>query len=123
MTVAELHVDVLIVDDDEDQRMILRRYFERLGCRVTAAADATEATLAFRAHPPHLAVIDLILPGVDGWELAARFRSENPGCAIAITSVLEASDYPESDAVLPKPVTSEQVRRVLRDHVPHWSER
>lgn len=116
-------VDVLIVDDDDDQRTILRRYFERAGCRVVVAADADEAVSSYRERPPHLAVIDLVLPGMDGWELTALVRSDLPDCAIAITSVLEESDYPSSDAVLPKPVTGEHVRRVLRDHVPQWRER
>lgn len=123
MTQGSLPVEVLIVDDNDDQRLILRRYFERSGCHVTVAADAEAATLAFREHPPHLAVIDLIMPGVDGWQLAARLRAENPDCAIAITSVLDETEYPDSDAVLPKPVTGAHVRQVLRDLVPHWNER
>ncbi|MGV8884638.1 MAG: response regulator [Microbacteriaceae bacterium] len=116
-------IDILIVDDDEDQRRILSLYFEKAGCRVTAAARADEAIAAFRSTPPLLAVIDLVLPGMDGWQLAAQLRAEVPECAIAITSVLEEADFPHYDAVLPKPVTGSQVRQVLLDHVPLWRER
>ena len=122
MSEVERTVDVLVVDDSEDQRTILRRYFERAGCRVAVASTADEAIAAYRRLPPHLAVVDLVLPGMDGWELAAQLRADNPDCAIAITSVLDEVDFPEYDAVLPKPVTGEHVRQVLRDHVAHWRE-
>ena len=115
-------VRVLIVDDSEDQLMLLRRYFERAGCSVDIAATALDGLRSFDASAPDLTVIDLVLPGMDGWELAAQLRADNPDCAIAITSVLDEVDFPEYDAVLPKPVTGEHVRQVLRDHVAHWRE-
>ena len=64
-------VQVLIVDDSEDQRMLLRRYFERAGCEVAEASTAADAITSFAANVPDLTVIDLVLPGMDGWELAA----------------------------------------------------
>jgi len=113
-------VTVLVVDDSEDQRLLLRRYFERAGCVVATASTAEEAILSYTETPPNLAVVDLVLPGIDGWELAARLREAHPTVAIAITSVLDAADYPTADAILPKPVTGEAVRQVLRDCVPEW---
>jgi CheY-like chemotaxis protein len=112
---------ILVVDDSEDQRALLSRYFELAGCDVIAVGSAEEAILAYSRQTPDLAVIDLVLPGITGWDLTARLKEERPECAIAITSVLDASQYPEAQAVLPKPFTGAQVRRVLRDHVPGWS--
>ncbi len=112
---------ILVVDDSDDQRALLSRYFERAGCDVIAVGNAEDAILSYSRVAPDLAVIDLVLPGMSGWELAARLRAERPSCAIAISSVLDAADYPEAEAVLPKPFTGAQVRRVLRDHVPSWS--
>lgn len=115
-------VTVLVVDDSDDQRGLLIRYFERAGCDVIAVASAEDAILAYTTAAPDLAVIDLVLPGISGWDLAARLKSEHPDCAIAISSVLDTTDYPpDAEAVLPKPFTGAQVRRVLRDHVPGWS--
>lgn len=111
-------VAVLIVDDSEDQRSLLRRYFERADCAVTAVASAEEAILAYTAATPDLAVIDLILPGITGWELAKRMRSDRPECVVVITSVLDASEYPTAHATLPKPFTGAQVRKLLRDLFP-----
>lgn len=113
-------ISVLVVDDSEDQARLLRRYFERAGCHVTTASNAEDAITAYAVRPPHLAVIDLVLPGMDGWELARRLKHDLPNTAIAITSVLDSSKYPEADAILPKPFTGEQVRRVLGDTVSEW---
>ncbi len=114
-------VAVLIVDDSEDQRALLHRYFERAGCDVTSVQNAEDAIIAYSRSTPDLAVIDLVLPGMTGWELTDRLRTERPDCVIAITSVLDTEEYPPSDAVLPKPFTGAQIRKVLRDFVPKWS--
>lgn len=116
-------VKVLIVEDSEDQRALLRRYFERAGCDVTVAENAEDAILAYSRSTPDLAVIDLVLPGMDGWALTERLHADRPDCVIAITSVLDKEDYPRTEAVLPKPFTGAQIRKVLRDFVPKWTER
>jgi CheY-like chemotaxis protein len=114
-------VRVLIVDDSDDQRHLLRRYFERAGCDVRDAPSAEAAIDAYGIVTPDLAVIDLILPGMDGWALAVRLGADNPECIIAITSVLDTEDYPEGHACLPKPVTGAHVRKMLHDFVPKWN--
>lgn len=113
-------VHVLIVDDSEDQLQLLRTYFERAGCEVSVAGTAKDAMLAWDDAKPDLTVIDLVLPGMDGWELADHLRTNHPGCAIAITSVLGEEHYPEGFVVMPKPVTSVHVRQALTETVPRW---
>jgi CheY-like chemotaxis protein len=115
-------VTVLVVDDSGDQRALLRRYFERAGCVVTTAKNAEDAITAYTRATPDLAVIDLVLPGMSGWELTERLRLDRPGCVIAVTSVLDESTYPAAEARLPKPFTGAQIRTVLRDFVPKWTE-
>lgn len=113
-------VRVLVVEDSQDQAGLLRRYFERAGCRVTTVENAEDAIQSYQSETPDLAVIDLLLPGMNGWELANRLKSDLPGCPIAITSVLDTADFPNAEAVLPKPFTGAQVRKVLSDTVPRW---
>ena len=120
-TITTHPVRVLIVDDSDDQRHLLRRHFEMAGCDVDDAESAESALSAYRANTPDLVVIDLILPGMTGWELAKRFREDQPDCNIVITSVLDTEDYPQASANLPKPVTGASVRDVLRRCLPDWT--
>ena len=119
-TTALDRVRILVVEDSEDQGGLLRRYFEKAGCQVTLVETAEDAITAYQGEHHDLAVIDLQLPGMDGWQLASKLKAERPACAIAITSVLDRSDFPLSDAALPKPFTGQQVRQVLRSTVPRW---
>ena len=114
-------VAVLVVDDSYDQRMLLLKYLERAGCDVTIASTAEEALAACHDSTPELVVIDLVLPGMDGWELAQQIHTELPDVPLAITSVLDEESYPIGHAALPKPFTGAQVRKVLQDTVPRWS--
>ncbi|MBG6239953.1 CheY-like chemotaxis protein [Mycetocola sp. CAN_C7] len=111
---------VLVVEDNADQRDLLRLNFERAGCVVVVAESAEVATLAYRAHAPALAVVDLFLPGMDGQAFVDQLRSEQPDCAIVVTSVLDPTEYPESDGALPKPFTRAQVEAVLEECLPSW---
>lgn len=113
-------VRVLVVEDSEDQRDLLRTYLEKAGCSVVTVKNAEEALPASRTSEPELAIVDLVLPGMDGWELVERLRADIPDCAIAVTSVLDARKYPESQAILPKPFTRAQIIEVLEKCVPRW---
>ena len=111
---------VLIVDDEPDQLGLLTAYFHRAGCSVIGLADAEQAL----ALPPDvgldLMVLDLRLPGMDGWELTSRLRARYPSCPIAISSVLDVEDYPDADGALPKPVTKAHIQRLLSSTIRRW---
>jgi len=116
-------VRVLVVEDSEDQALLLARHFERAGCAVAVVGTAEDAIVAYGERAPDIAVVDLQLPGMDGFELVARLRRDCPTCVVVVTSVLDPADFPESDAVLPKPFTRAHVRRVLAETVPGWDGR
>jgi CheY-like chemotaxis protein len=117
---SEDRVRVLVVEDSQDQNDLLRAYFQKAGCDVGTAINAEEAITAYRQQAPELAIIDLLLPGMDGWELVDLLRADVPSCAIAVTSVLDSRRYPPADAILPKPFTRAQVMSVLQKTVPRW---
>jgi CheY-like chemotaxis protein len=119
--VASQRVSVLVVDDSDDQRLLLRKHFEKAGCDVEMAASAEEALASYDELDPDLVVIDLVLPGMDGWEFANVMKSKHPDCAIAITSVLRPDRYPTAHAKLPKPFSAASVRNVLGQCVPRWA--
>ena len=68
--------DILIVEDNVDARETLRQLLELEGHRVRAVGDGATALLAMREALPEVALVDLGLPGMDGYELARRVRGE-----------------------------------------------
>jgi two-component system, OmpR family, phosphate regulon response regulator PhoB len=68
-------VKILIVEDAESLALLLRYNFEAEGFQVAVATRGDEAELAVAEDPPHLIVLDWMLPGLSGLELCRRWRS------------------------------------------------
>jgi CheY-like chemotaxis protein len=109
---------VLVVDDDPDQLGLMTTFLNREGCTVIAAISGEHALSLALDLPVDLIILDLLLPGVDGWQLAAELKTRMPGCPVAITSVLDVRDYPSAEDLLPKPVTRAQIAALLSRHLP-----
>jgi two-component system cell cycle response regulator DivK len=67
---------VLIVDDFEDNRTMYAEFLRYSGFEVVEAANGLEAIEKARAHLPHLVVMDLSLPVLDGWEATRRLKGD-----------------------------------------------
>ena len=66
---------ILVVDDERNIRGLLRMYLEQEGYRVEEAVEGEEALARLEQSPyPDLMILDLMLPGVDGWEVCRRVR-------------------------------------------------
>jgi CheY-like chemotaxis protein len=104
---------VLVVDDEPDELALITRHLRRLGYDVVATKSAEEALGDEENLTVDVAVIDLRLPGMGGWELVDVLRGRRPGLPLIVTSVLDADDYPPVEAWLPKPFTGEGVQAAL----------
>ena len=62
---------ILVVEDDEDVLELLRYNLTKEGFRVTVVTSGEEALLSTKAQTFDLVLLDLILPGIDGWKSAA----------------------------------------------------
>jgi two-component system OmpR family response regulator len=83
---------VLIVDDDREIRDLLARFLERNRFRVTAVRDARDARRAWPHAHFHLVVLDLMLPGEGGLDLARWMRSQSDVPIIMLTAMGEETD-------------------------------
>jgi CheY-like chemotaxis protein len=68
---------VLIVEDDHVIRELLVVNLEMEGHEAVTAADGAEALAAVDAHAPDVVLLDMMLPGVDGWEVTARLKGDD----------------------------------------------
>jgi DNA-binding response OmpR family regulator len=83
---------VLVVDDEPMVREVLERYLEREGFEVTTAEDGEAALASFAADRPHLVLLDLMLPRVDGLEVFRRMRASAQTPVIMLTARGEETD-------------------------------
>jgi CheY-like chemotaxis protein len=95
---------ILVVDDEPDQRFLLRRLLERAGHEVSEANHGAAALRAVRESAPDLVVTDMMMPVMGGAELIRCLRDDP---ATAHIPILAASGNTHlacaADAVLPKP--------------------
>ncbi len=84
---------ILVVDDEPQIVRVVRSYLEQAGFRVVTAYNGKDALFTARHEHPDLVVLDLQLPGMDGWEFARRVRAEQPGVGIImLTARVEEAD-------------------------------
>jgi DNA-binding response OmpR family regulator len=68
---------VLVVDDERDLRRLVRRILEREGADVEDVADGRASLHALYDSRPDLVILDVLMPGLDGWETLARIRDSS----------------------------------------------
>jgi CheY-like chemotaxis protein len=111
---------ILIIEDHDDAREALRALLELEGHRVNAAASGPHGLELARRHPPEVALVDIGLPEVDGYEVARRLRALGVGrpYLIALTGYGHPDDVKRAhdagfDAHLLKPVDPDALAGVL----------
>jgi signal transduction histidine kinase len=113
------NLSVLVVDDEEDARDLLREILESAGARVLAVASAAEALQALPAWRPSVLVSDIGMPGMDGYTFIRAVRALPPAsagnvAAIAVTAYTSVDDVAQARAAgyqshVAKPVEPDQL--------------
>jgi two-component system alkaline phosphatase synthesis response regulator PhoP len=83
---------ILIVDDEESIQRVARAYLEHEGYTVLGTTDGSEALSLVRQQHPDLVILDLMLPGMDGMEIAARLRADSEVFILMLTARSEEAD-------------------------------
>lgn len=90
---------ILVVEDDSDLRRSLAEVLEDEGCEVTCARDGQDALRQLaESAAPHAILLDLTMPGMDGWTFRSRQRSD-PRLAAIPTVVISAAHASDAGAV------------------------
>ncbi len=112
---------VLIVEDERDNRVTLEKLLQLYGCEVMTTSDGQAGFEAIARWKPDFAIVDIGLPGIGGFEVARRVRSElcdMPIQLIAVTGYGQSEDRAAVfqagfDAHLVKPIDPNVLVRLL----------
>jgi DNA-binding NtrC family response regulator len=75
---------ILVVDDEESIRHVLKTFLDQNGCEVTAAASAEEALDVLPDARPDVALVDVVLPGKSGIELLSEIKRRSPDTEVVL---------------------------------------
>jgi DNA-binding response OmpR family regulator len=118
---------VLLVEDEESIGTLVRTYLGRDGYRVVWVRTGEEALVEFPRHPVRIVVLDIGLPGVDGFEVCRQIRAQS---AVPILMLTARDDEPDrvaglelgADDYVPKPFSPRElvarVKAILRRSEP-----
>ncbi|WP_166240135.1 response regulator transcription factor [Paenibacillus turpanensis] len=85
-------IQILIVDDEWNLRNLLRLYLMKNGFEVTEAANGHEALHLLNQHGYDLIILDVMMPGMDGWEVCKRIRQTMQIPVIMLTARTDTKD-------------------------------
>lgn len=114
---------IMIVDDDSELAEMLSQFLTSHGFEPVVALDGAQATAAFTAAPPGLVILDLMLPGEDGFSVARRLRAQSDVPIIMLSARGDDIDRiigleTGADDYMPKPFNPREllarIRAVLR---------
>jgi CheY-like chemotaxis protein len=112
---------VLIIDDDESVHVVLQSLLSRVGYSVTSAKTAPEGFALAQEIRPHVVILDILLPEVDGWNVLARFKA-SPALANIPIILLTMSGNAEMGFALgaadyvSKPIDGAELLPILAKH-------
>ena len=115
------HKAVLIIEDDEEVRNIAARVLELEGYRVLQAEDGEEGMRLVRESQVALVLLDLRLPGLDGWAVLEQIKSEPELSAISVIVFTASVGVPQHERALSmgaadylvKPLSAAKLRKAV----------
>lgn len=114
---------VLIIDDSATLRLLMARALQKSGCQVSVASNGTEGWNKALQERPDCVILDVVLPGLNGFSLCRQLRAMDPEHDLAIVMVSSKNTAMDqswglrqgADRYLPKPFTDEQLVETVKE--------
>ena len=118
---------LLVVDDEPDLRDLIAVILEDAGYQVMTARDGNDALARVAEAMPALILLDMRMPGMNGWEFAAAFRGRHGRAApiVVLTAARDARRLAEeidAEGYLDKPFQIDSLLSTVRDHLAQVSQ-
>jgi DNA-binding response OmpR family regulator len=119
MAEASENLTIMIVDDDELIRKVVTIYFGNRGHHVISAVSGQDCLDKLKQGEPDALLLDVTMPGMDGWEVCRRIREFSPVPIIMLTARAQASDREMgvtvgASAYVTKPVSLKELEAEVR---------
>ncbi len=121
---------ILVVEDNDDNRQLVIKVLSRRGYEVVGVVDGNEALERLNNINPDLILMDINLPGMDGYEVTRRIRLQSKFAALPIVALTayamlgdeEKSLHAGCDAYISKPINvrtfPESIAAILKEYQP-----
>lgn len=115
---------ILIIDDEPELALVTKKLLEREGFNVVVAKNGKEGLKVLEKESPDLVLLDIMMPGEDGWEICRKIKSNEKTKNIPISmftvrvsekSVKKSMEYASADAQINKPFETEELLKVIND--------
>ena len=113
---------ILVCDDDPNSREIVQTFLESRGYSVLTAANGEAALAAVQGQRPDLILLDVMMPGMDGWEVARTLKDHADYADIRVVMMTARSDFSDkqkglqagADDYLVKPIQLEDLGNTVK---------
>lgn len=114
---------ILIIDDSPTLRLMMARALQKIGCQVLISSNGEDGLNKVMQERPHCLLLDVVLPGVNGFSLCRQLRSMDPQHTLSIILVSSKSTPVDqswglrqgADRYLTKPFTEEQLIETVKE--------
>lgn len=113
---------IVLVDDEPDVVFLVKKMLEKEGHEVTEFYNGKDALEQIEDISPELIILDIMMPGIDGWEVARTLKSRDSTKGIPIViltvrvsedSVEKSFEYAFADAHLGKPINTKKMLNTI----------
>jgi CheY-like chemotaxis protein len=115
---------ILLIDDEPELVIVTKKLLEKEGYTVIVAKDGREGLKILENDLPDLILLDIMMPGEDGWEVCKKIKSNEKTKHIPIAmftvrvsqdSVKKSIEYAHADAQINKPFDTEELLKVIEE--------